>query len=212
MNQTGDPSRAAPAVRGQLRIYLGCAAGVGKTFAMLGEGHRRQERGTDVVVAFVETHGREHTAAQIGDLEVVPRDPADLPGRHLRGDGPRRRTGPAARGRPRRRVRPHQRAGVAQRETLAGRGRPARSGHRRDLQCQYPAPGIPERRRREDHRRAAAGDRSRRHGPRRRPGRARRHDPGGAAPPDGARQHLPGGEDRCGADALLPGRQPGRAA
>ena len=59
--------------RGQLRIYLGCAAGVGKTFAMLNEGHRRRERGTDVVVAFVETHGRAHTAEQVGDLEVVPR-------------------------------------------------------------------------------------------------------------------------------------------
>ncbi len=73
MNQTGEAGRAAPTARGQLRIYLGCAAGVGKTFAMLGEGHRRLERGTDVVVAFVETHGREHTAAQIGGLEVVPR-------------------------------------------------------------------------------------------------------------------------------------------
>jgi two-component system, OmpR family, sensor histidine kinase KdpD len=59
--------------RGQLRIYLGSAAGVGKTFAMLNEGHRRRERGTDVVVAFVETHGRPHTAEQIGDLEVIPR-------------------------------------------------------------------------------------------------------------------------------------------
>ncbi len=59
--------------RGQLRIYLGCAAGVGKTFAMLSEGHRRTERGTDVVVAFVETHGRAHTAEQIGELEVIPR-------------------------------------------------------------------------------------------------------------------------------------------
>jgi two-component system sensor histidine kinase KdpD len=59
--------------RGQLRIYLGSAAGVGKTFAMLGEGHRRAERGTDVVVAFVETHGRPHTAAQIEGLEVMPR-------------------------------------------------------------------------------------------------------------------------------------------
>jgi two-component system sensor histidine kinase KdpD len=63
--------------RGQLRIYLGCAAGVGKTFAMLNEGHRRRERGTDVVVAYVETHGRPQTAAQIGDLEVIPR--AQLP-------------------------------------------------------------------------------------------------------------------------------------
>ncbi len=63
----------SPGSRGQLRIYLGSAAGVGKTFAMLNEGHRRRERGTDVVVAFVETHGRPHTAEQVGDLEVIPR-------------------------------------------------------------------------------------------------------------------------------------------
>ncbi len=67
------PDHTAPHGRGQLRIYLGSAAGVGKTFAMLGEGHRRAERGTDVVVAFVETHGRPHTAAQIEGLEVIPR-------------------------------------------------------------------------------------------------------------------------------------------
>ena len=65
--------RSGPRGRGQLRIYLGSAAGVGKTFAMLGEGHRRAERGTDVVVAFVETHGRPHTAALIEGLEVIPR-------------------------------------------------------------------------------------------------------------------------------------------
>ncbi len=59
--------------RGTLRIYLGAAPGVGKTFAMLGEGRRRADRGTDVVVGVVETHGREQTRAQIGDLEVVPR-------------------------------------------------------------------------------------------------------------------------------------------
>ncbi|HEY6278491.1 MAG TPA: DUF4118 domain-containing protein [Streptosporangiaceae bacterium] len=59
--------------RGQLRIYLGNAAGVGKTFAMLGEGHRRAERGTDVVVGFVETHGRKHTADLLAGLEVIPR-------------------------------------------------------------------------------------------------------------------------------------------
>jgi two-component system sensor histidine kinase KdpD len=62
-----------PGSRGQLRIYLGSAAGVGKTFAMLNEGHRRRDRGTDVVLAFVETHGRAHTAEQIDDLEVIPR-------------------------------------------------------------------------------------------------------------------------------------------
>ena len=59
--------------RGQLRVYLGAAPGVGKTYAMLDEGRRRVERGTDVVVAFVETHGREHTAARLVGLEVVPR-------------------------------------------------------------------------------------------------------------------------------------------
>ncbi|HEY2316549.1 MAG TPA: DUF4118 domain-containing protein [Streptosporangiaceae bacterium] len=66
-----------PGSRGQLRIYLGAAAGVGKTFALLNEGHRRRERGTDVVVAYVEAHGRQHTTEQIGDLEVIPR--ATLP-------------------------------------------------------------------------------------------------------------------------------------
>jgi two-component system, OmpR family, sensor histidine kinase KdpD len=59
--------------RGRLRIYLGAAPGVGKTFAMLCEGRRAQERGRDVVVGFVEVHGRAHTAEQVGDLEVVPR-------------------------------------------------------------------------------------------------------------------------------------------
>jgi two-component system sensor histidine kinase KdpD len=46
---------------------------VGKTYAMLSEGHRRAQRGTDVVVGFVETHGRRHTAEQLEGLEVVPR-------------------------------------------------------------------------------------------------------------------------------------------
>src|SRR5262245_5528525 len=59
--------------RGQLRVYLGAAPGVGKTYAMLNEGWRRHERGTDVVVGYVETHHRPNTAAQIRALEVVPR-------------------------------------------------------------------------------------------------------------------------------------------
>jgi two-component system sensor histidine kinase KdpD len=61
------------AQRGRLRIYLGAAPGVGKTYAMLGEGHRRAGRGTDVVVAYVETHGRPNTAGQLDGLELVPR-------------------------------------------------------------------------------------------------------------------------------------------
>src|SRR2546423_1555870 len=59
--------------RGSLRIYLGAAPGVGKTFAMLNEGRRAEERGTDVVVGFVEPHGRPRTIEQLGDLEVLPR-------------------------------------------------------------------------------------------------------------------------------------------
>ncbi|NYI95954.1 hypothetical protein HNR12_002231 [Streptomonospora nanhaiensis] len=59
--------------RGRLRVYLGAAPGVGKTYAMLAEAHRRRARGADVVVAYVETHGRTETEAMIGDLEVVPR-------------------------------------------------------------------------------------------------------------------------------------------
>ena len=69
-----DPEqRSRPERRGLLKVYLGAAPGVGKTYAMLNEGHRRHSRGTDVVVGFVETHGRPITAQAIGDLEVVPR-------------------------------------------------------------------------------------------------------------------------------------------
>ncbi len=59
--------------RGTLRLYLGAAPGVGKTYAMLNEGWRRKERGTDVVVGWVQDHGRPQTDAQIRDLEIFPR-------------------------------------------------------------------------------------------------------------------------------------------
>ncbi len=59
--------------RGQLRVYLGAAPGVGKTFRMLDEGNRRLARGTDVVVAFVETHGRERTRERLVGLPVLAR-------------------------------------------------------------------------------------------------------------------------------------------
>lgn len=59
--------------RGRLRVYLGAAPGVGKTYAMLSEGLRRSARGTDVVVGFVEDHGRPLTRALAEDLEIIPR-------------------------------------------------------------------------------------------------------------------------------------------
>ncbi|MGB8792237.1 MAG: DUF4118 domain-containing protein, partial [Mycobacterium sp.] len=66
-------ARSVPAQRrGDLRIYLGAAPGVGKTCAMLGEAHRRLGRGTDVVAAVVETHGRRKVAELIDDIEVIP--------------------------------------------------------------------------------------------------------------------------------------------
>ncbi|MCL4422106.1 MAG: universal stress protein [Actinobacteria bacterium] len=66
-----EPSAVAPA--GKFRIYLGAAAGVGKTVAMLDEGQRRRRRGADVVAALVETHGRSYTQAQLEGIEVLPR-------------------------------------------------------------------------------------------------------------------------------------------
>src|SRR5215510_7575682 len=69
--------------RGQLRIYLGAAAGVGKTYSMLNEGRRRAEYGEDVVIGYVEPHRRPKTTAQIGDLEVVPRKEVEYRGATL---------------------------------------------------------------------------------------------------------------------------------
>ncbi len=58
--------------RARLRVYVGAAPGVGKTYQMLEDAHELRRQGIDVVVAFVETHGREETFARIGDLEEVP--------------------------------------------------------------------------------------------------------------------------------------------
>ncbi len=66
--------------RGKLRLYLGAAPGVGKTFAMLNEGWRRKERGTDVIIGWVEEHGRPQTDAQIRDLEIFPRSVVEYRG------------------------------------------------------------------------------------------------------------------------------------
>lgn len=59
--------------RGRIKVYIGSSAGVGKTCRMLQEAHQLRSRGVDVVVGFVETHGRPDTVALIGDLEVIPR-------------------------------------------------------------------------------------------------------------------------------------------
>lgn len=58
--------------KGQLKIFLGYASGVGKTFTMLSEGNRRFKRGEDVVIGYVESHGRGDTDFQVGELEIIP--------------------------------------------------------------------------------------------------------------------------------------------
>lgn len=64
---------AGAGARGRHRVYLGIAPGVGKTYTALEELHRRKERGTDVVIGFLETHGRQKTADLAAGLETVPR-------------------------------------------------------------------------------------------------------------------------------------------
>jgi len=84
MKRQDDPSRPDPdellrltksdaSGRGRLKVYLGMAAGVGKTVRMLDDAHTMRNAGVDIAVGLVETHGRSETATRIGDLEVIPR-------------------------------------------------------------------------------------------------------------------------------------------
>jgi two-component system, OmpR family, sensor histidine kinase KdpD len=66
--------------KGLLKIYVGAAAGVGKTWRMLEEAHELRDKGIDVVLGFIETHGRADTMAKVGELEVVPRRKLDYRG------------------------------------------------------------------------------------------------------------------------------------
>jgi two-component system, OmpR family, sensor histidine kinase KdpD len=66
--------------RARLRIYIGAAPGVGKTYSMIEDAHALRREGVDVVIGYVETHGRAETEAKIGDLEVVPRRKIDYRG------------------------------------------------------------------------------------------------------------------------------------
>ena len=193
---------------GKFRVYLGAAAGVGKTCAMLDEGWRRFQRGADVVVGFVETHKRPYTMEQIRDLPVVARKQVeyrDAAWEEMDVDAVHRAQ---ARGRADRRAGPHQRAGVGPaREAMGGRPRNPRCGHRRHHDREHPAHRVPGGCRRADHwcRRARAG--ARLGGAAGRPARADRLLGRPAAATDAARQHLPGGQGAVGAERVLPGRE-----
>ncbi len=69
--------------KGKLKLYIGHAAGVGKTYQMLEDARAMKARGIDVVAGFIETHGRAETAALIGDIEVVPRRRVEYKGKVL---------------------------------------------------------------------------------------------------------------------------------
>jgi two-component system sensor histidine kinase KdpD len=70
----------APATRGRLKIFLGYAAGVGKTYQMLTEARELKEQGVDIVVAYFEPHGRKDTMALIEGLETIPRRTVEYKG------------------------------------------------------------------------------------------------------------------------------------
>ncbi len=148
--------------RGKLRVYLGSAPGVGKTYRMLDEGWRRKERGTDVVIAYVETHGRPLTDAQRRDLETVPRV-----AREYRGTELEEMDLEAVLAR-------HPEVALVDElahTNIAGSTHEkrwedvdanARRGHRRDHDGQHPASGIGQRRGRKDHRHPSTRDGARR--------------------------------------------------
>ncbi len=99
--------------QGDLRLYLGAAPGVGKTYAMLEEAHRLIEQGVDVAVGFVETHGRAATEGLVAGLDVIPRRTITYKGVDDRRDGyGRHPRPPPARG-TRGRTRAYERARLA---------------------------------------------------------------------------------------------------
>ena len=198
--------------RGRLRVLLGAAPGVGKTYEMLEEGRRLRDSGRDVVI------GLRRDARSGGDRRTG-RGPADRPPsrrrpsrRRAHRDGRRRGAGAASRTRPGRRTGAHQRARVAQSQTLAGRAGAAGCRHRRDHDGERAAHRVAERRRRADHGHRAARDGAgcRRAG--RRPDRGRRPRAAVAARPALGRSRLSRGAGRCRAVELLPARQPHGAA
>ena len=94
-NQRPSPEALLEAARreeghlGKLKIFMGAAPGVGKTYEMLQEARARLKEGTDIVVGVVETHGRQETEALLEGFEVIPRRRARLQRPLVPGDGPR---------------------------------------------------------------------------------------------------------------------------
>ena len=202
----------AKARAGQLKIFFGACAGVGKTYAMLSEAHEVKAQGVDVVVG----RGRDAQARRDTGLAGGPgSSPAPagvLPRRHAARAGRGCRARPPARDAPGRRARAQQRARLSSPETLAGREGAAGGRDRRLHDGQRPARREPERRGGSDHRRARLGNRARqgvRRGRRDRAGRSAHRRPAAAA--EGG-QGLHARAGRAGGCELLPQGQPDCAA
>src|ERR1700758_925395 len=73
MTETSTDITAAPPELAKLRVYIGAAPGVGKTYQMLEDAHLMRKQGIDVVIGLIEAHGRKDTLDQVKDLEVIPR-------------------------------------------------------------------------------------------------------------------------------------------
>ena len=132
----------------KLRIYIGAAPGVGKTYDMLNDAYNmKHQQGVDVVIGLVETHGRKETEARIRDLEVIPQKEIPYRGVNSERDGRGRdhRAPPAYRGGGR--AGPHQRARQQESQTVRRCAGAAGRGHQRDDRGEHPAPGNAERRR-----------------------------------------------------------------
>ena len=197
---------------GRLKIFVGAAPGVGKTYEMLETARAKLKEGVDVVVGVVETHGRKETEALLEGFEILPRKPTIYVNRILDEFDIDAALEAAARPDPGRRARPHQRAGQPPPQALPGRRGAAGCRHRRLHHRQHPAHREPERRRGADHARARARDRARRAPRPRRRHQARRPDAGRADPAPEGGQGLRAGAGRACAQALLLARQPHGAA
>ena len=82
--------------QGRLKIFLGAAPGVGKTYEMLTAARAKKAEGMDVVIGIVETHGRKETEALLQGLEILPRRIVAYRGHSAHRNGPRRHFGPTA--------------------------------------------------------------------------------------------------------------------
>ena len=206
----------ARARRGRLRIFFGATAGVGKTFSMLSAAQAARLAGSEIVIGYVEPHGRAETEGLAEGLERLPTLPVAYRGMVRQEFDLDAALEAPARDSARRRARAlelgRRRAAAAPPETLAGRRRAARCRHQRLDDAERSASREPERSRRADHGRQAARDVARPRLRRGRRGRARRPAARRSARAPARRQGLRAGRGRHGRRALLPQAESDRAA